>query len=136
MRYLIITLVTLLVGIAAASVDEAESTFNLRHRDLANKVICFDLGKQRGMHNVGITKAKYFRKLTRYNNASAGKCTVPTKSFKKSLLHKHDFCKDFNEDHVTIRAPEGLRKWMIKEAGATDGACSTEDNFVEIFEVN
>ena len=115
MKRLIITLVTLLVGTAAA-VDETETTFNLRHRDLANQIICLDLGKQRGMHNMAITNKKYLRKLAKYNHASAGRCPVPTKSFKKSLLRKQDFCKNFNKRYITIRVPKGLGKWMLNEA--------------------
>lgn len=133
MKRLIITLVTLLVGTAAA-VDETETTFNLRHRDLANQIICLDLGKQRGMHNMVISSSEYLRKLAKYNHAWPGKCPGPTKLLKKTLTHSEEFCKVFNKEYVTIRAPEGIRKWMINEVGATKGACSPEDSFVKIFE--
>jgi hypothetical protein len=134
MKSLIITLVTLLVCIAAAT-DETETTFNLRHRDLANQVICLDLGKQRGMHNMVISSKKYLRKLAKYDHAWRGKCPGPTKLLKKTLTHMDEFCKVFNKDHVTISAPKGLRKWMINEVGASKGACSPEDSFMKIFEM-
>eukprot|EP00956_Cyclotella_meneghiniana_P024194 scaffold48279_cov50-Cyclotella_meneghiniana.AAC.4 len=130
MKSPLLTLITLLIYLTAAL------GINLRHRDLANKIMCLDLGRRKGLHDMKVTKSKYFNKLVKQNDhAEKGRCTEPTKKLANRLNHKHVFCKNWNKDHVTILAPEGLRKWLIKEVGATKGSCGAdEDNFVEIFE--
>ena len=108
---------------------------NLRHRELANKVMCLDLGKRRGIHNMKVTKKKYYNKLIKNNDVEGGECTEPTKKLKSRLSHAHEFCKVWGKDSVTLIAPEGMRKWLIKEVGATKGDCGADEtNVVEIFE--
>lgn len=97
--------------------------------------MCLDLGKRKGLHNMKVSSKKYMKKLVKQNiDAKNGLCTEKTKTLKNRLQHPHEFCKNWNKDDVTIVAPEGMRKWLIKEVGATKGACSNEDNRVEIIE--
>ena len=130
MKSPLLTLMTLLIYVTAVLGT------NLRHRDLANRILCVDLGKRKGLHDIKVTKSKYFKKLAKQSDhAEKGRCTEPTKKLPNRLIHKHEFCKNWNRDHVTILAPEGLRKWLINEVGATKGNCGAdEDNYVEIFE--
>ena len=108
---------------------------NLRHRDLAVNIMCLDLGRK-GSHNMKVSgKKKYMKKLVKQNvDAQDGPCTEQTKKLKVSLEHGHYFCKDWNKDHVTIFAPEGMRKWLLKEVGAKKGPCPNQDNYIEIEE--
>lgn len=128
----LMTLLTCLVAVTGV---------NLRHqghqqRELRTSVMCLDLGQRRGLHNMKVvSKKKYYNRFIDSVWADGGNCEVKTTKLKNRLSHPHDFCKNWNKDHVTIRAPEGLRKWLIKEVGATKGNCGDkEDNFVEIFE--
>lgn len=82
-----------------------------------------------------VTKKKYWKKLIKYNDAGGGKCRQITTPLKNRLSHAHEFCMNWNNDHVTITAPEGMRMWLVKEVGATNGGCGAkQDNVVEIFE--
>eukprot|EP00956_Cyclotella_meneghiniana_P006592 scaffold8717_cov59-Cyclotella_meneghiniana.AAC.1 len=98
--------------------------------------MCLDLGNKKGLHDMKVSNLKYLNKLVKQNkHAKKGRCTETTKKLPNRLVHKHAFCKNWNKDHVTIIAPEGLRKWLKNEVGATKGSCGVdEDNFVEIIE--
>ena len=129
MKYLNIALVSLISCTVAVSGE------NLRHRELRDSVMCLDLGKRKGLHNMKVTRRKYMKKLVKQNaDAEEGPCTEKTTMLKNRLQHPHEFCKNYNKDHVTILAPEGMRKFLIKEVGATKGACDEEDNYVVIYE--
>jgi hypothetical protein len=107
MKNLIITLLALLVCIAAASQDilpeveildqdeeeEIEPTFHLRHRDLTKVAMCVNLGTIKGLHNIKGTKNKYVKKLARYKNAKIGLCDEQTKTFNRVLTRKRLYCK-------------------------------------------
>lgn len=142
MKNLIIILISILLCAVTAASDVAEyiqeryGEYNLRHRDLEATVMCLDLGKQRGMHNMKVTKKKYYKKLIDSSNkAEGGKCFGPVKKLKANLKHNHKFCKEWNGKLVLINAPEGTRKWLTKEIGATLGDCGgNQDDEVKIFE--
>jgi hypothetical protein len=135
MKSLILLVAIIACFAAAFETDLEENVYNLRHRNLGTNVMCLDLGKRSGAHNMKVAKKKYWNKLIKYSDAEGGKCTVPTKKLKNRLTHPHEYCKNWNKDHVTIIAPEGMRKWLVKEVGATSGGCGPkEDNVVEVFE--
>ena len=133
---IIITLLTLIICFATALEDDLdEMKYNLRHRDLGTKVMCVNLGGKKGRHNIKVDNKKYWKKLSNESNVYKGKCKEPTKKLKNNLKqHSHDYCKTWNGKRVNIRAPEGLRKWVLDISGVAKGPCPPPFTFVELKE--
>ena len=88
MKDIIANLITLLVCLNAVTGE------NLRHqahqtRELRTSVMCLDLGKRRGLHDMKVSKKKYYNKFIDSVWADGGRCDVPTKKLKNRLSHPH-----------------------------------------------
>lgn len=93
--------------------------------------MCLDLGS-RGKHTLRVS-AK-LRALTEFRWAKKGECDEDTK-LKWNIRHYESYCAEFNHQMVTIRAPEGLRRWMVDVVKAEGGACRYRDDIIVIREV-
>ena len=135
---ILIILLTSLIYSSVLSNENAHTdkeTYNLRHRDLGGKSrMCIDLGKRKGLHNMKVSKKKFMKKLADFSNAEEGWCQGPTKKLKASLTHEHKFCALINGKDITIKAPEGMRKWLLKTVGADKDECVFPDGEVRIWE--
>jgi hypothetical protein len=122
--------------VAALEEDLYEEKYNLRHRDLGPKVMCLNLGKQKGgRHNMKVSSKKYYKNLIKEAGADGGNCPVPTKKLKSKIEHPEFFCvTKWSGRDVTIQAPEAMRKWLINTVGAVKGNCTPPFNFIEISE--
>lgn len=135
MKSPILILMTLLIYSSLSNADIDEENYNLRHRELGGKSrMCIDLGQRKGLHNMKVSKKKYMKKLADLANAKEGWCQGSTKKLKARLTHEHKFCALINGKDITIKAPEGMRKWLLKTVGAVNDECVFPDDEVRIWE--
>lgn len=96
--------------------------------------MCLDLGS-RGKHTIRVSSR--LRSLTEFRHAKKGRCDDDDdKKFKSySLRYMESYCREMNHKLVTIKAPRGMRMWMMNVVKAERGACRGKDEVIVMREV-